>query len=235
MKITLAFDVYGTLVDPCGMAAHLAAECQDTAEQFAEFWREKQLEYSFRRGLMQNYADFAACTRAALDFTCERFARSISDKRKKELLELYQTLPVFSDVERSLRSLSEKYRVFAFSNGRPEEVRSVLAHGKIEQFFIGIISAHEVRSFKPNPAVYAHARRVSGAWSSPFWVVSSNPWDVIGARSAGLSAAWVQRSDKKIFDPWGIDPSLIVHSLSELRPAVEQYCECCGSNFAILE
>jgi FMN phosphatase YigB (HAD superfamily) len=132
-------------------------------------------------------------------------------------LELYQTLPVFSDVERSLRSLSEKYRVFAFSNGRPEEVRSVLAHGKIEQFFIGIISAHEVRSFKPNPAVYAHARRVSGAWSSPFWVVSSNPWDVIGARCAGLSAAWVQRSDKKIFDPWGIDPSLIVHSLSELN------------------
>ena len=119
MKITLAFDVYGTLVDPCGMAVHLAAECQDTAEQFAEFWREKQLEYSFRRGLMQNYADFAVCTRAALDFTCERFARSISDKRKKELLELYQTLPVFSDVERSLRSLSEKYHVFAFSNGRP--------------------------------------------------------------------------------------------------------------------
>ena len=50
MKITLAFDVYGTLVDPCGMAAHLVAECQDTAEQFAEFWREKQLEYEVSTG-----------------------------------------------------------------------------------------------------------------------------------------------------------------------------------------
>jgi hypothetical protein len=75
--------------------------------------------------------------------------------------------------------------------------------------------ADDVRSFKPDPAIYSYARRVTGAWSSPFWLVSSNPWDII-ARSAGLSATWVQRSEGKIYDPWGIEPDVTVRSLIDL-------------------
>jgi 2-haloacid dehalogenase len=56
---------------------------------------------------------------------------------------------------------------------------------------------------------------------SPFWLVSSNPWDIIGARSAGLSSAWVQRSEEKIYDPWGIEPNVIVRSLVDLPAALE--------------
>jgi HAD superfamily hydrolase (TIGR01493 family) len=65
-----------------------------------------------------------------------------------------------------------------------------LAHdlgANILEYFEGLVTADDARSFKPDPAVYSYARRVTGAWSSPFWLVSSNPWDVIGARSAGLS------------------------------------------------
>jgi 2-haloacid dehalogenase len=80
MKITLGFDVYGTLVDPSGMAKHVADDLGSEAASFAEFWREKQLEYSFRRGLMQNYADFSICTSDALNFTCRRFKVSISSE-----------------------------------------------------------------------------------------------------------------------------------------------------------
>jgi 2-haloacid dehalogenase len=57
--LTVAFDVYGTLVDPAGMAEHLRADVGDEAPAFATLWREKQLEYAFRRGLMQHYATFA--------------------------------------------------------------------------------------------------------------------------------------------------------------------------------
>src|SRR5262245_51328552 len=62
MNTTLAFDVYGTLVDPFGMAKHLAHDLGAKAANFANCWREKQLEYSFRRALMRNYADFSVCT-----------------------------------------------------------------------------------------------------------------------------------------------------------------------------
>jgi len=50
--------------------------------------------------------------------------------------------------------------------------------------------------------------------------VSSNAWDVIGARSAGLMAIWVQRDPYKIFEDWGIEPTAIVNSLSELPGAL---------------
>jgi len=78
----------------------------------------------------------------------------------------------------------------------------------------------EVKSFKPDPAVYAYARRATGAMDQPLCLVSSNAWDVIGARSAGLMAIWVQRDPYKIFEDWGIEPTAIVNSLSELLGAL---------------
>ena len=220
MKITLGFDVYGTLVDPSGMAKHLADDLGSEAASFAEFWREKQLEYSFRRGLMQNYADFSICTSDALYLTCRRFKVSISSERRAELLGLYQHLPRFDDVTPALQSLQTAFRLFAFSNGKRSQIDAVLSNANILDYFEGVVTADDVRSFKPSPAVYSYARRVTGAWSSPFWLISSNPWDVIGARSAGLSSAWVQRSDEKIYDPWGVEPNISVRSLIDLPAAL---------------
>ena len=220
MKITLAFDVYSTLVDPSGMAKHLTDDLGPQAVEFADFWREKQLEYSFRRGLMRNYADFSICTSDALNFACRRFNAAIPPERRSELLGLYQHLPRFDDVAPGLDSLRTGFRLFAFSNGKRSEIYTVLSNASVLDYFEGIVTADDVRSFKPDPAVYTYARRVTKTWSSPFWLVSSNPWDIIGARSAGLSAAWVQRSEEKIYDPWGIDPNVTVRSLIDLSAAL---------------
>jgi 2-haloacid dehalogenase len=145
---------------------------------------------------------------------------TISSERRAELLGLYQHLPRFDDVTPALQSLQTAFRLFAFSNGKRGQIEAVLSNADILVYFEGLVSADDVRSFKPSPAVYSYARRVTGAWSSPFWLISSNPWDVIGARSAGLSSAWVQRSDEKIYDPWGIEPDITVCSLIDLPTAL---------------
>jgi 2-haloacid dehalogenase len=216
MKVTLAFDVYGTLVNPAGMADHLAQDVGVNAGAFSALWREKQLEYSFRRGLMQNYVGFSVCTADAFEFTCRQFRVAISTERRSELMRLYQHLPAFEDAPQALKSLQHSFRLFAFSNGRAEDVAAVLSNARLRNYLDGIVSVDDVKSFKPNPAVYAYARRATGAWSSSLWLVSSNPFDVIGARSAGLDAAWVRRSDEMVYDPWGIEPSVTVRTLSEL-------------------
>jgi 2-haloacid dehalogenase len=221
MNITLAFDVYGTLVDPFAMAKHLALDVGTNADDFANLWRDKQLEYSFRRGLMGNYADFSVCTSDALNFTCQHFKAAISPERRSVLLRLYQHLPRFDDVIPALHSLHGAFRLFAFSNGKRTDIDAVLSNANMLHYFQGIVTADDVRSFKPDPAVYSYARRVTGAWSSPFWLVSSNPWDVIGARSAGLASAWVRRSEEKIYDTWGIEPNITVRSLIDLPTALE--------------
>ena len=53
------------------------------------------------------------------------------------------------------------------------------------------------------------------------WLVSSNPFDVIGAISSGMRAAWIKRSPDAIFDPWGIEPTLTVNSLSNLAEQID--------------
>jgi len=150
MKVTLAFDVYGTLVDPSGMAKHLAQDLGTKAAEFADCWREKQLEYSFRRALMDNYADFSICTSDALNFTCRRFKADISPERRSELLQLYRHLPRFDDLTPALRSLCDGFRLFAFSNGRRSEIDAVLSNANILDYFEGIVTTDDVRSFE-NP------------------------------------------------------------------------------------
>lgn len=217
MAVTLAFDVYGTLIDTHGVVAKLEEIVGDRAKDFSSTWRDKQLEYSFRRGLMQNYENFAVCTRDALDYTCDRYGLEIGQEDKRALLDIYRELPAFDDVDDALADLAARdCRLFAFSNGSAEAVETLLSAASIRDRFRGVVSCDDVRSFKPNPAVYAHFLRKAQATGDEAWLISGNPFDVIGAISAGMRGAWVRRTKDAIFDPWGIEPTITVTSLAEL-------------------
>jgi 2-haloacid dehalogenase len=83
-----------------------------------------------------------------------------------------------------------------------------------------VVSVDDQQTFKPNPDVYEHMLTTTSASRDDAWLVSSNPFDVIGAISHGLRGAWVRRSKSSIFDPWGIDPTLTVTSLRELAGGI---------------
>lgn len=221
MAITIGFDVYGTLIDTAGVTQALKQFAGERSVQFSNLWREKQLEYSFRRALMQNYVHFGFCTRYALDYTCTALDIEISAADKKELLAGYKVLPPFPDALEALPELQNAgFNLFAFSNGKPEDVASLLETSGISSYFEDVVSTDEIKSFKPNPAVYAHFLRRTGATGEQAWLVSGNPFDVIGAVSAGMRAAWVRRSPQAIFDPWEIKPTITIGSLAELADAI---------------
>ena len=58
--------------------------------------------------------------------------------------------------------------------------------------------------------------RETHALASDVWLVSSNPFDVIGAISSGIRAAWVKRTNTTVFDPWDIEPTKTITDLQEL-------------------
>lgn len=93
---TIAFDVYGTLIDTDGVVDRLREWIGSQAETFSQTWRSKQLEYSFRRGLMRRYENFAVCTRHALDYCCAEYEVSFSAGQKDALLENSQGLRALS-------------------------------------------------------------------------------------------------------------------------------------------
>jgi len=79
-----------------------------------------------------------------------------------------------------------------------------------------VVSVDEIKTYKPSAVVYRHLAERTGTALSETWLVSSNPFDVIGAKAAGLRTAWVRRNPRALLDPWGIDADLVVTNLIEL-------------------
>lgn len=214
---TLAFDVYGTLIDTHGVVTALSEHLGNRAAAFSHTWRDKQLEYSFRRGIMQHYENFTVCTSQALDHTCAAYNITLDDRQKAALLQTYSRLPAFTDTGDSLAALKNSgHRLFAFSNGDRAAVSTLLAAADLQQYFIDTISADDVQTFKPDPAVYRHFLQQAAVSSEAAWLVSANPFDIIGALNAGMKAAWIKRNEQAVFDPWGFKPTVTLPSLRAL-------------------
>ncbi len=210
----IGFDVYGTLVDPLEMQRHLHALLGGQAGTFAALWREKQLEYSFRRGLMRQYVSFDVCTDQALQYVIAALGVEVSADERMRLLEQYRELQAFPDALPAIERLKAAgHTVVAFSNGVEGTVRALLDHAGMLPYLDAVISVDDLRTFKPDPDVYAYLAHCVGHAVESTWLVSGNPFDVIGAKAAGLNAAWVRRNPDAVFDPWGIEPDIVVADL----------------------
>ena len=127
MTYSLAFDIYGTLINTSGILKSLEKLIGDKAKIFTNTWRNKQLEYSFRRGQMKNYVDFSVCTKQALDFCCLQYKVKLTASQKEQLLWEYRELPVFPDVVAGLQALKkEGHKISAFSNGTSKDIHNLL-------------------------------------------------------------------------------------------------------------
>ena len=217
MTTTFALDIYGTLIDPLAVRTALVAHVGGEAGAFAETWRSKQLEYSFRRGLMGKYRNFTQVTRAALDFACETHGAGIPDEDKVKLMNHYRVLAAFPDVAPALAALQQKGAVLhAFSNGVADDISALLEHAGLDRRIASIVSADEVHTFKPDPRLYAHFLERTGAAAATTWLVSSNPFDVIGAAACGWQTVWAKRNANAVFDPWEHTPTAMITDLMEL-------------------
>ena len=220
-NITLAFDVYGTLIDTNGVVSLLEKFIGDKAKAFSVTWRDKQLEYSFRRGHMQNYVPFSVCTKQALDFTCLYYKIDLTNEQKDELMAIYAVLPAFDEVKVALEKFKAKgFKMFAFSNGKKDAVEKLLLNANIIESFDGVVSVDDIKTFKPSPAAYAHFLRSANVKGEEAWLISSNSFDVTGSISAGMKSAWIQRSSEAIFDPWEIQATVTANSLLDLVDAI---------------
>jgi 2-haloacid dehalogenase len=216
-RAVLAFDVYGTLIDPFHMEEHLRPAFGEKAKEASELWRSKQIEYSFRRALMKKYRPFHDCTAQALRFVSAQIGISLSEEAQDKLMSKYLELPAYPDVTGALGELAAQgFTIAACSNGTESAVRGALDHAGVLPRFSKIVSVDPIRTFKPDSAVYEYLVAELKAEREMIWLISSNPFDVIGAKACGLRTAWVQRDPKRVFDPWEFEPDLVVHGLAEL-------------------
>ncbi len=212
----LAFDMYGTLVDPLRIWTQLEQYITSNAVRAAEIWRQKQLEYTFRLTVMEQYEDFEQVTRAALDYALAAVNEHIPDEQKQLLMAQYNDLALFPDVQSGLEQLQAKgHTMVVFSNGSPAMLSAIMQAAHLEPYFQGFVSVDEIQVYKPSPRTY---QLVASKLQRPIEevrLISSNPFDVIGARNARMQATWVNRAHG-LFDTLGEQPDMVVTTLEEL-------------------
>lgn len=217
IPVVLGFDVYGTLVDPLAMSGPLAGVAGERASSLAARWRTTQIEYAFRPALASDYVNFSTCTRQALRYACAVEGVELDLATESSLLAAYLALPPFPEAGMALDELrSNGVQLFAFSNGTEDAVRTVLANAGLLHHFDDVVSVDSLRTFKPDPAVYRALVNRGGRPPEQTWLISANGWDVIGAKTAGLSAAWVRRNPAAVLDPWDVEPDVTAGDLREL-------------------
>ena len=210
----IIFDAYGTLFDVNSAAEKCKGKIGDKWEDFANYWRTTQLEYTWLRSLMNRHKDFWKITEDSLDKSMKFF--KIDNSMRNDLLDLYKVLSPFSEVKETLNKLKKKdFKLAILSNGTPSLLENLVKNNNLENIFDDIFSIEEVGIFKPDSKVYDLPVNKYNIKKDEILFLSANTWDVSGGGNYGYNSLWVNRN-KNIFDNLDYQPLDEIHDLSEL-------------------
>ena len=210
----IIFDAYGTLFDVNSAAEKCKSKIGDKWENFANYWRKTQLEYTWLRSLMGRHKDFWQITEDSLDKSMKAF--NIDSAMKNELLDLYKILTPYSEVKETLKNLKDKkYKLAILSNGTPALLNELVKSNDLQDLFDDIFSIEEVKIYKPSSKVYDMPIKKYNIKKEEAAFLSANTWDVSGGGNYGFSSVWVNRNNN-IFDNLDYTPKNESSGLNQL-------------------
>ena len=210
----IVFDAYGTLFDVNSAAEKCKDKIGNKWENFANFWRTTQLEYTWLRSLMKKHKNFWQITEDSLDKSMETF--QIDKSLRNDLLSLYKELSPYPEVKNVLENLKKKsFKLAILSNGTPELLNHLVKSSDLENLFDDIFSVEEVKIYKPDPKVYDIPVNKYKVSKGEITFLSANTWDVSGAGNYGYNSIWVNRNNS-VFDKLDYKPKNEVKNLKQL-------------------
>ncbi len=210
----VVFDAYGTLFDVHSVIARCERRFPGQGAELSKLWRAKQLEYTWLRSLTGQYEDFWMVTESALVFACRSLSLACPAQTREELMESYLHLDIFPDVKPMLAKLSQS-TLAILSNGSPKMLAAAVENAGFKGVFADVISVDEVRIYKTSPRAYGLVSRHLGVPDGAVAFVSSNFWDIAGAKSFGFWTCWVNRG-RLPEDELGVRPDVTVDTLDGL-------------------
>ena len=213
------FDAYGTLFDVHSVVTACRQVTSDP-ETLSREWRAKQLEYTWLRALMGRYEDFWDVTRAALRFALRRLTLSATETQMDRVMAAYLSLSAFPEVRETLKKLHPRFTTAILSNGSPRMLQAAVESSGLTPYLHHVLSVDACQTYKPNPAVYALAPTTLGVDKENIVFVSSNSFDVIGAKAFGFRVVWCNRAQAPL-DDLGFAPDVTVARLDEIPGALQ--------------
>jgi len=217
----LTFDVFGTILDLGGsLRPFIAGFLKDknaevSAERFWEHWRYRQRIEQYQDTIMMlGHSGYLETSRRACVYALALCGISASKAEVEGLMSAWQELKPFPEVASALHRLKDRFKLVVLSNGEAE----FLAHlttNRIGYAFDEVISVNSFGAFKPHPSVYRGAARLLGLEVGACMMISSNSFDVVGARACGFKAAHVDRY-RLPYEDTPFRPQLTVSDFNEL-------------------
>lgn len=193
MKVkALVFDAYGTLYDVHSVYQKTEELCPGHGDLITQIWRLKQLEYTWMQTALATYRDFTFLTRASLNFALKAAGVTPTEAMVETLFNKYLNLDLYPETREALAQLKD-YKLAILTNGSSYMIDSLVKNTGLDTVLNAWISVDGAAKFKPSPDAYALVEKKFGVSPEEVLFVSSNSFDVTGAKSFGFKVAWIRR------------------------------------------
>ncbi|MDL2409098.1 haloacid dehalogenase type II [Rhizobium calliandrae] len=195
----VVFDAYGTLYDVQSVEQAVEVAFPGYGSLITAIWRIKQLEYTWLTSLMGRYEDFWDLTKRALDYTLRSLHLEADAGRVEQIAAAYLSLRPYDDARNCLDRLAPQ-KLAILSNGSPAMLSDLVKNSSFDRFFDRILSVDRKRVFKPAADAYALVGEELGVTPDEVVFVSSNGFDICGAKNFGFTVVRVARSTDRALD-----------------------------------
>ncbi|HUN48495.1 MAG TPA: haloacid dehalogenase type II [Stellaceae bacterium] len=214
------FDQYGTVVDMQGGLVEVAAPFLKAKgwagdpNSFVTWWRRTHFENSMIDALLhREHTPYREIGHRAVSFVMERAGIPHTMEEVRVLVAAIERLQPFPEVPAALARLQSRYKLVVLSNGDPDMLETAKRYHGIP--FDRVISVASANAFKPHVATYTKAAEIMGVPMEKILFVANHAFDCIGAKSAGMRTAFIDRRRR----PFGMtphQPDILVRSMAEL-------------------
>ena len=218
------FDQYGTVVDMQGGLVAVATPFlsekgwKGNPNSFVTWWRRTHYENSMIDALLhREHTPYREIGHRAVSHVMDRANIKYTRDEVRYLVGEIEKLLPFPEVPEALARLQTKYKLVVLSNGDPDMLETAKRYHKVP--FDKVISVAEANSFKPHLATYTKAAEICGLKPHQILFVANHAFDCIGAKSAGMRTAFIDRR-RRPFGETPHQPDILVPTMKDLADAI---------------
>lgn len=218
------FDQYGTVVDMQGGLTAMATPFlqkkgwKGSPNSFVTWWRRTHYENSMIDALLhREHTPYREIGHRAVAHVMDRAGISYTKDEVRYLVGEIEKLKPFPEVPEALAKLGTKFRLVVLSNGDRDMLEAAKQYHKVP--FDKVISVAEANSFKPHVATYTKAAELCGVAPDQILFVANHAFDCIGAKSAGMRTAFIDRRSRP-FGETPHQPDILVPTMKDLADAI---------------
>ncbi|MDX2201774.1 MAG: haloacid dehalogenase type II [Hyphomicrobiaceae bacterium] len=218
------FDQYGTVVDMQGGLTEVATPFlkakgwSGNPSSFVTWWRRTHFENSMIDALLhRQHTPYREIGHRSVAHVMDRAGIQYTRDEVRYLVGEIEKLKPFPEVPAALARLRTRYKLVVLSNGDPDMLETAKSYHQIP--FDRVISVAEANAFKPHVATYTKAAAILGLEPQQILFVANHAFDCIGAKSAGMRSAFIDRRGRP-FGETPHQPDILVPSMKDLADAI---------------